>query len=121
MVNDAPPGVESQPLQASARTGVTIDHLKEQYKLELLRAIQANKRYPKQAKRRRQQGMVKVGFTLQGNGKIINVRIIQSSGYKRLDQSAKTAVLEIGQFKPVPEQIYRDKWEFVVPIDYQIL
>ena len=101
--------------------GVFSDQLEAQYKWELLKAIQANKKYPKRAKKRRQQGLVKVGFVIQGNGEITGVCVIESSGYKLLDQAAMTAVSAIDQFKPIPAQIYRENWEFIVPIEYQIL
>ena len=107
------------PLRSSA--GLFNNQLKEQYKLDLLRAIEANKKYPKQAKRRRQQGQVKVSFILHGDGNISNICIVKSSGSKILDRAAMTAISDIGRFKQIPKQIYRDTWELVVPVTYEIL
>ncbi|MBT8439804.1 MAG: energy transducer TonB, partial [Gammaproteobacteria bacterium] len=117
----ASPETESQPAALPAQMGILNKKLVEQYKLDLLRAIEANKKYPKRAKKRRQQGLVKVGFVIKGNGKITNVCVIESSGYKMLDQAAMAAVSAVNHFKPIPQGIYRDNWEFVVPVEYQLL
>jgi len=48
-----------------------------------------------------------VTFTIQRDGKVVDVRIVQPSGNYALDNSAKRAVLEAAPFQPLPPQFER--------------
>ena len=48
-----------------------------------------------------------VTFTIQRDGKVVEVRIVQASGNYALDNSAKRAVLEAAPFQPLPPQFER--------------
>jgi len=45
------------------------------------------------------------GFTLDENGKVIDVRIIKSMKYKALDDSITESILQIGTFKAPPKDL----------------
>lgn len=49
-------------------------------------------RYPVEAKRRREQGEVRLRVELDESGRIDSVSIVESSGSPRLDQAARTAI-----------------------------
>ena len=55
--------------------------------------------YPPGAARRREQGSVKLEFTIGANGRLVGSRIVKSSGYRDLDQAALTALIHCA-FKP---------------------
>lgn len=55
--------------------------------------------YPPGATRRREQGSVKLEFTIGANGRLVGSRIVKSSGYRDLDQAALTALIHCA-FKP---------------------
>jgi protein TonB len=48
-----------------------------------------------------------VTFTIQRDGKVVDVRIVQASGNYALDNSAKRAVMEAAPFQPLPPQFER--------------
>jgi periplasmic protein TonB len=50
---------------------------------------------------------VLVGFTIQRNGAITNVRVLQSSGIYSLDNSAQRAIYEASPLPPLPDQFER--------------
>lgn len=50
---------------------------------------------------------VLVGFTIQRNGSITNVRVLQSSGIYSLDNSAQRAIYEASPLPPLPDQFER--------------
>ncbi len=94
--------------------------LKNAYLAELLQAIESRKFYPKIAKRRGMEGVVKVRFVLQKDGRIEKIAVAEGSGYGVLDRAALKTVASIGAFKPIPEALKKERWEIVVPIRYQI-
>ncbi|WP_456322431.1 TonB family protein [Hydrogenimonas sp.] len=97
-----------------------ISEMKNAYLAELLGAIESRKFYPKIAKRRGMEGVVKVRFVLRKDGKIEKVAIAEGSGYGVLDRAALKTVASIGTFKPIPEVLKKERWEIVAPIRYQI-
>jgi protein TonB len=97
-----------------------IRRLEEEYKAALRLAIERNKGYPRRAVRLRQEGEVVVGFTIQRNGDIQSLRIVESSGRKLLDTAAQGAVEKISGKLPFPEKIERAFWEFTIPIKYSL-
>jgi len=67
-------------------------NLSNKYKARLRQLIISNKRYPKRAKRRGQQGNVTVSFHVTHSGIINNVKIIKSSNNRTLDNAAVLAI-----------------------------
>lgn len=63
--------------------------------------------YPQQARQMRQQGRVKVAFTLQDDGRLSNIRLLQSSGYHSLDQAALNTLKRLGKYSPPPAGVNR--------------
>lgn len=55
--------------------------------------------YPKESRLAQEEGSVQLRFIVETNGQATNVTISQSSGYARLDEAAKDALLKC-QFKP---------------------
>jgi protein TonB len=49
-------------------------------------------RYPTESRRRHEQGTVVLGLTLDLNGKVADISVVHSSGYRRLDEAALRAV-----------------------------
>ena len=93
----------------------------DEYKLSIRRAIEANKRYPRKARRLRQQGTVTLAFTILRDGTIENLRITQSAGADRLDQAALKAIEKISGRYPLPAELNKPSWDFNVPIQYSLL
>ena len=62
-------------------------------------------KYPPIAKRMKQAGVVEVLLVIDTNGKLIEVTIHKSSGYKLLDSSAMSAASELSaQTLPIPQK-----------------
>ncbi|MEJ2466696.1 MAG: energy transducer TonB, partial [Candidatus Thiodiazotropha sp.] len=113
------PALTPSAVTPAVETGL-IRRLEEEYKATLRQAIEANKIYPRRAVRLRQQGEVKIGFTILRDGSIEDVRIIHSSGSNLLDKATRNAVERInGQF-PFPEELPRSQWKFTVPVNYAL-
>lgn len=59
---------------------------------EIQKAIQQAQFYPRQAKKMRMQGTVKVEFLWKENKTLADLKIIESSGYDLLDKSALESI-----------------------------
>lgn len=90
------------------------------YKARLKQLLNANKPYPKRAKRRGKQGRVNVSFTILRNGLIESIRVVRSSGNSSLDNAALRAVKSISGQLPFPKEITKSQWVFTVPVIYQL-
>lgn len=75
-------------------------------------ALLKNVFYPKKARYKRLSGIVILEFVLEKNGEISQERVIQSSGYALLDESALKA-LSNTQFPTTPK-----RYRFRVPLRY---
>ena len=60
-------------------------------------------RWPREA--RRYTGKLKLRFVLKNDGKLIRVKLLDSSGYKILDDEALSAIAKAAPFKPFPRDI----------------
>jgi protein TonB len=65
--------------------------------------------YPPLARRRGWQGRVIVGFTLGRDGGVRDIRVVRSSGFDVLDQSALSAVLSAAPFSAGAARTWRSR------------
>jgi TonB family protein len=87
---------------------------------ELRQALDQQKIYPAIARARKQSGRVEVGFTMMKTGKIVDSRVVSPCGYEKLNEAALLTVSRLGVFKPVPDEISKDAWKVIVPIDFRL-
>lgn len=75
--------------------------------------------YPRQARRRKQQGTVMLDVQVQPDGNPKQVRIAQSSGYAALDKAAQRAVIR-WRFIPARRGSEVVEASVVVPVEFRI-
>lgn len=85
------------------------------YGVLVLSELAANKRYPMQARRMRLQGIAVVELRVAGDGSLLSVRLMSSSGHEVLDQDAVKLVQDSAPFPPTPGLLPAT---FKVPIRY---
>lgn len=93
---------------------------KRNYLSDLRSAIDRNKKYPRASKRLNEQGKVVVSFRVYKSGRFENIKILQSSGKKRLDKAALKAVEKTRNFKAFDSSIKKEFMDITVPIRFQI-
>jgi periplasmic protein TonB len=79
--------------------------LGKDYLATVLARIEAAKRYPQVAIRRRMEGNVEVVFRLGDDGSLLAVSLAKSSGFRCLDEAATTAVTRAAPFAKIPHGI----------------
>ncbi len=82
--------------------------------------LEKNKRYPKGAQVRREQGVVQIAFMLDRSGALVAARIARSSGSAELDQEALELLARAAPFPPPPAEIPGERLEVVVPLHFKL-
>ena len=82
--------------------------------------LNRRKKYPTEARKAREQGVVKVRFTVDRGGNISNVSITGSSGHAILDQATLALMQRVAPLPVMPVSMERDKVTISLPIDYSL-
>ncbi|WP_446470145.1 energy transducer TonB [Xenorhabdus stockiae] len=80
----------------------------DNYYARLRQEIESHKRYPRKAKRMKQEGTVTVNFILQDDGSITAAKIVQSSGHSAMDNEALKALSLAKSIGPKPTTLAAD-------------
>jgi periplasmic protein TonB len=75
------------------------------YLLELKRKIQEVWVYPRAAQQSGTGGSLQVEFSIAKNGQLIFVKLLESSGYTILDDSALNAIHSAAPYMPLPDRL----------------
>lgn len=89
------------------------------WKAELIAHLAKKKRYPRLARKKRQQGTVLVRFSIAPNGSARDIEVVQASSYPLLNKEA-TRVIARAQPLPLPPAGFADS-KVVVPVRFYLL
>jgi protein TonB len=90
------------------------------WKTEILALLERNKRYPEAAQSRHQQGVAQVFFSLDRRGRVIDSRIVRSSGASSLDEEALALLRRAQPFPPPPSELPGRRVDVNVPIRFNL-
>jgi len=79
----------------------------------------AHKRYPEPARRRAEQGRVVVRFTVTRDGQVLDVALVDGSGFPALDEAAQTLIRN-AQLPAFPASMTTAQVNVTVPIQYSL-
>ena len=74
--------------------------------------------YPNEAKSKGWEGIVKVKFTLAGDGRVKDIDVAESSGYPLLDAAAILAIKDASPY-PFPQDYPEEEVQLVLPVNYR--
>ena len=75
--------------------------------------------YPEIAKKNKIEGEITLCFTLKGDGSLLDIIIISSSGQAVLDQASISAIDNAAPFNPLPEKLNLSKLNVISTFIYQ--
>ena len=129
-VNSSATAVANTSVTATANTSVTATantgktaafaKLEANYRTELVNAISRYKRYPMRARKKGNEGDVVVAFTVEKDGLITKIVVVESSSWVSLDKAAVRALEKLNRFKPIPDSLVRSQWSFQIPIKFSL-
>jgi periplasmic protein TonB len=90
------------------------------WKTEIVALLERNKRYPHAAQSRHQQGIAQVFFSLDRQGRVIDSRIVRSSGKSALDDEALALLRRAQPFPPPPPELPGQRVDLTVPIRFNL-
>jgi len=92
-----------------------------QYLSVIRSRILAKRHYPPLSRQRREEGVVRLRFTLSAGGTLAHgVQMVQPSGFHLLDSQAQQCVMAASPFPPFPPELRRDCLTVEVPIVYKL-
>ena len=94
--------------------------LQSNYQGRVIAHLRRYKSYPREAKRRRLKGMVRVKFTLNASGRVVSSRLVAGSGSSVLDAGARRTIRRANPFPPFPRGLGKRRMTFVVPIRFTV-
>jgi len=121
-VKKTPPKVQ----QTSPATRTTVAEVKRAPRIDpswqslLLRRLQEQKNYPQKARRRREQGVVMLAFSVDRDGHVVERHIVKGSGFSDLDAEV-LALIERAQPLPAfPASMTERELNLTVPIRFSL-
>ena len=115
--NDTRSSAPSSSPTLAANTG---DEALAAYSAELLKWLNKHKRYPKRAKRKNQQGSVKIAFRVTRNGRITDFTIVESSGVRSLDEAVRKMIKKASPVPALPVEFDSGQMTFTLPIAFSL-
>jgi protein TonB len=85
----------------------------------LEQALESNQQYPRLARQRGWQGVVKMRVQFLPGGQIGQVSIVRSSGFAMLDETA-IAMLRTAELPPIPDGLRRREFLLDVPVEFRL-
>lgn len=86
----------------------------------LLGHLERYRRYPRQAERRRQQGVAHVRFLVDRQGHVSAPEISRSSGHRLLDEETLATVRRASPVPPPPAGVAGDPVSVTVPVNFHL-
>lgn len=83
--------------------------------------LERYKRYPDDARTRHEEDTVSVRISVDRNGNVLRVSVVNSHGYALLDQEALRMVQQAAPLPPFPAELSGDRLNIVVPIEFFLL
>jgi protein TonB len=93
---------------------------KQSYFSMLAATLAKHKQYPVASRRRGEEGIVKLFFIVDRNGKVLDFRISESSGSRRLDEAVIKMLQKAQPLPPFPTDMVQPQLEVNVPIAFQL-
>jgi protein TonB len=87
---------------------------------QIVALLERNKRYPPAAHARGEHGVAQVFFTLDRSGRVVNSRLLRSSGAAALDSEALALLQRAQPFPPPPPEMSGAQVNLTVPIRFNL-
>jgi protein TonB len=104
------PAVAPRPVQARAVVAT--------WRNQIVTILERNKRYPPEARARGEQGVTRLAFSIDSQGRLLSSRIVTSSGSAVLDAETLALVQRAQPYPPPPAELAGS--EMTVPVSFSI-
>jgi protein TonB len=124
-VASEPPAVKPQHKVSPVRKPSLISkgaspQVKQNYYSQLAAWLAKYKEYPFQAKRKRMVGVVRVQFSINKRGDLLDYRVLESSGFDLLDEAALEMLQRANPYPVIPDDLGLDKISIILPVEFSL-
>ena len=91
---------------------------KERYLAEIRDQIANLQVYPRSSRVFGEQGTVKLLLTLQRNGSLTKIEIVEKAAFDRLNRAAMTAATSAAPFRSFPDEVSYHVWRITIPVKF---
>ena len=96
------------------------EDIRTRFLKSIVARIQKVKRYLRLARSKGIKGTAKVEFCISGDGTLVSVSLINSSGYAVLDKEAVQMIERAAPFPPIPEELNTSRMTLSLPIVFEL-
>ncbi len=107
-----PPPVEENFFDADLITG--------SYTRDLINSVRQYQEYPRKALIERREGDVTAQVTINEEGEIESLELVERSGSRVLDRAVSRIIKKAAPFQPIPPELKLKEFVFEVPISFQL-
>jgi len=121
--NDTQPKQQKQKLTTGKANAITTGGqvaARQSYFSLLAATLAKHKRYPTASRRRGEEGIVKLFFIVDRDGKVLEYRISETSGSRRLDEAVIKMLDKASPLPAFPADMRQQRLEVNVPIAFQL-
>lgn len=97
-----------------------VQQIKLSWKQQLVVHLEQHKRYPRRAKRLRQQGSPLISFTMDRSGQVLGAKLVRSSGTDALDKEALDLVFRAMPLPTPPDEVTGATLTWTVPVRFYV-
>lgn len=111
----------SAPVRRGARDGLDANApagTSRSYAAKVRSWLLAHKTYPKHARMRREEGVVRVFFVIDRAGRLIEGRVLAACGRAALDDEAAAMLRRASPYPPSPSDLPGERFEITAPVDF---
>lgn len=101
-LEDHPAQAHQQAQQGKLGTGNARKAVEAEYRQYVLQRIAAKKTYPRSARSKEQEGRVRISITVQQDGSLGQVQVIEASQHSLLNEASLVAIQKAAPFKKMP-------------------
>ena len=112
--NESLPAEELRQLADQEEEGI------QSYLKYMFWALERQRRYPEYARDKRLNGRVVLQFIVRSDGKIVDPKVVDSTGHFVFGHAALQALRRVGRLPPFPPEILRHELMVEVPITYSL-
>src|SRR3546814_14081589 len=102
---------ESEGQSGGGAPGAFVD-----YKAQLYAWLEKHKEYPRRARLRRQEGTALLEFAMDRGGRVLSYRIVESSGYKLLDDEVVARIERASPLPTPPAAMEGERFNYRIPV-----
>lgn len=107
-------------VSAAGESGVGDADAQADYIAQVASWLARHKRYPRQAERRRQEGVVHLAFTVTRDGHVTQAHIVEGSGFALLDREVEAMIERAQPLPSFPPSLKQSQMNIVVPVRFAL-